>query len=140
MFAGVDLFRGLEADQIQQLCDHCVVRPQGKNALIIIQGEFSDRMFVLLKGKISVQLNGTEVATLFPVSVFGERSLLLGGKASASCVAAEPCLLGSLSRDSFNHAIGIDMAQELEDFTRLRSVVQDNNNEKNFKGTLLPES
>ena len=129
----VDLFRGLSEKQKQQLCDHCIIRPQPKNAKIIVQGEPGNKMFILLKGQVSVQIQDTEVATLYPISVFGERALMLGGGASASCVAVEPCILGSLSREAFNNAIGHELAQELEDFTRLRSIVQDSKNEQNYK-------
>ena len=132
-FHQVDLFRGLTEDVLQQLCDHCVVRPQPKKAKIIIEGEEGDKMFVLIKGKVSVQILDTEVAVLYPITVFGERALMLGGGASASCIATEPCILASLSRASFNAAIGTQMAQELEDLTRLRAVVQNSKNERNYK-------
>ena len=82
----------------------------------------------------SVQIEDTHVASLFPISVFGERSLMLGGGASASCVAVNgPCIVGSLSRAAFNHAVGNELGQELEDFTRLRAIVQDAKNEQNYQ-------
>ena len=45
----------------------------------------------------------------------------------------EPSILGTISRSSFNNAIGEQNAKQLEDFTRLRAVIQDSKNEKNYK-------
>ena len=129
-----DLFRSLGTAQLQSVCDHFIVRPKPLNAKIVVQGEPADKMYVLMKGEISVQIEDTHVASLFPISVFGERSLMLGGGASASCVAVNgPCIVGSLSRAAFNHAVGNELGQELEDFTRLRAIVQDAKNEQNYQ-------
>ena len=98
--------------------------------------DYSGDQFVnILKGKVSVQILDTEVAVLYPITVFGERALMLGGGASASCIATEPCILASLSRAAFNAAIGTKMAQELEDLTRLRAVVQNSKNERNYRAS-----
>ena len=132
MLAKVDLCRGLGTAAMAHLAASFIVRPFRRGHIFTSEGQVSALMFVLLSGRISVQIKSVEVATLDPISVFGERAVMLGTNASATCISTEPAVVGTLSREAFNLAVGHDLAFELETMTRLRAVVQDSKNEQNY--------
>ena len=132
MLSKVDLCRGLSSDRISNLASSFQVHPYRRGHIFTREGKKSSLLYILLSGKISVQKSKIEVATLEPISVFGERSVMICGEATASTIATEPVVVGSLSREVFNIAVGHDLAFELETMTRLRAVVQDAKNEQNY--------
>jgi len=55
------------------------------------EGEEGREMFYVLKGRVSIQKGGREIATVEAGGFFGEMGLLLGQDRSATAVAQEPC-------------------------------------------------
>lgn len=74
---------------------------------LVIEGEPTRGLYVLLYGKVSVYKNDhsdksmTRLAVLDPGSVFGELSLFDDARRSATVVSETDCLLFSLSIDDF---------------------------------------
>ncbi len=61
-----------------------------KNALVCREGGMGKKMYVLLEGKISVSAGGSYVTTIEQAGeAFGEMSLFLGGRRTATLVAEE---------------------------------------------------
>ena len=71
MLSKVDLCRGLGSQSLALLSASFLVRPYRRGHIFTTRGEASNLMFVILSGRISVQIDKTEVATLDPISVFG---------------------------------------------------------------------
>jgi CRP/FNR family cyclic AMP-dependent transcriptional regulator len=73
------------------LCDLCSSYPEKNfeaDAVLLVQGEKSGRLLVLIEGAVAIMCDGTEVAVAdSPGAVFGELSLLLDKPHMASVVA-----------------------------------------------------
>lgn len=81
--------------------------------VITAQGDPSEEIFVVLDGVIGVEVDGNELGQLGPGAVLGERSVLEGGRRTATLRAATDCRLavargvdldrGDLERLSLDH-------------------------------------
>ena len=82
-----------------------VVRSFPKNTILIHEGDRSDQLYVLLKGKLKVFLSDSDgkeiiVDMLGPGQYFGEMALD-GGARSASVMTLEPARLSVVEREQF---------------------------------------
>lgn len=105
----VPLFSDLSEDEILSLAAVTVTRRFPKNALILMEEEEGDSMFVISHGRVKVSLigeDGTEVilSLLGPGQFFGEMSLLDGKPRSATVTATEDSELILLRRCDFLRA------------------------------------
>ena len=79
-----------------------------KGAYVFHAGDTGDRLYVIVTGRVSVQLTNREgdttiLALLGPGDCFGELALLRGGVRTASVVALEDLEAVTLSRADLNH-------------------------------------
>jgi Cyclic nucleotide-binding domain len=65
----------------------------GHGDVLVQQGERSDDLYLLLDGVLGVEVDGDLVAEIGPGAVLGERSVLEGGKRTATLRARTPCRL-----------------------------------------------
>lgn len=87
-----EVFGVLSEGELRHLADRMKRQLYGPGELVVRQGDDADSLFVLNKGLLRVMLHGEggrneEVAVLEPGSIFGEMSLLLGGKRTATVAA-----------------------------------------------------
>lgn len=93
LIKSVSLFSGMgrrELEQVAQLLDEVEV-PAGK--VLMRQGEVGNDMFVIARGRVSVERNGTLIAERGPGTAMGEMSLLSEGPRNATVTAMEPSTL-----------------------------------------------
>lgn len=89
------LFEGIPLDGLAELARHGVRRRFGRARLLMHQGDVSETMYVLLKGRVRVERSVPDVAEplvlaeLGPGDVVGEMGLLDHQPRSASVVALE---------------------------------------------------
>jgi len=81
------------------------IRAYPKNTVLVQEGDPSDRLYVVLSGRLKVYLSdagGKEIVidTLVPQQFFGEMALE-GGPRAASVMTTEPCKLAVIERDQF---------------------------------------
>jgi len=69
------------------------VRKVREGEVIVAQGDAGQDLFVLLDGVIAIDVDGKELAQLGPGAVLGERSVLEGGKRTATMRAVTNCKL-----------------------------------------------
>jgi hypothetical protein len=65
----------------------------GQGDVLVQQGDRSDDLYLLLDGVLGVEVDGDLVAEIGPGAVLGERSVLEGGKRTATLRARTPCRL-----------------------------------------------
>ena len=58
---------------------------------LVRQGDAGDDMFLLLDGVLALEVDGTEMASVGPGAVLGERAILEGGRRTATLRAVTPC-------------------------------------------------
>jgi glutaminase len=108
--AELNLFKGLDSDELRKL--ETIIHPLlfEKDEVIIREGDEAKLFFVLARGSVSVQIrvpdaSGGErkkrVASIGPGLTFGEMALLDGGKRSADIVADERVVCYGLAVEQF---------------------------------------
>jgi CRP/FNR family transcriptional regulator, cyclic AMP receptor protein len=88
---------------LEKLISLSKVRTFPKNALLIQEGDVSDNLFILLKGRVrafSIGVDAKEItfAEYLPVELFGEMALD-GGPRSASVQATEVCQCAIVTKE-----------------------------------------
>ena len=95
------LFSHLSRSDIEALADRSVVDRWPEGVAIFEQGDVGDRFFVLLEGRCSARVDGTEVNGLRPGDQFGEIALIHEVPRSADIVTLTPVTALSIARDDF---------------------------------------
>ena len=107
--------RGRDLEAVERLAD-TVDLPAGK--ALMRQGEDGNEMFVIASGKVRVERNGNEIATLGPGQAVGEMALLSEGPRLATVTTLEPTTAFVLGHREF-HTLLADSAE-------LRQCILDN--------------
>lgn len=69
--------------------------------LIMKEGDAGKNMYVLIKGKVSVSIQGREVERIGPGGVFGEMALVDQAARAATATASTDCQLLTITRSDF---------------------------------------
>ncbi len=98
-------FRGLREDKLRTLAAKAVLQSVPKNVTVIIEGEFTRSLYVILSGKVKVYLNDENGKELVldvkgPGEYFGEMALDEGPR-SASVMTVEPSRFAVISMADF---------------------------------------
>lgn len=109
----VSFFENLHLEQLRALARGCEEITALENERILRQGEVGDSLFIIVEGRIRIQLSQegqrpTVIGTLGSSEVFGEISLLDGGVRTADVVTETPVLLLSIHREALNTALEDD--------------------------------
>jgi CRP-like cAMP-binding protein len=97
----VSLFRDLSADHLATIAAVAEEREVPEGEVLIRQGTDGDEFFLIADGAVSVRQNGLEIRVLGPGDYLGEVALVLGGKRTATAVAAKPTKLFVLGAEAF---------------------------------------
>jgi CRP/FNR family transcriptional regulator, cyclic AMP receptor protein len=85
----IPLFKGLSDVQYLQLHSICSSKTIPKNSFIYYEGEDSNDLYILLKGRLRITVKGTLLNVLYPLSMVGEIGVFIDGKRSASVLVDE---------------------------------------------------
>ena len=99
------LFRPFDRAQRKLLIARFVIRDVEADTQVVIEGQPSDGLYVVMLGRFRVQQGSQLLAHLEAGDVFGEMSLLSRSKATASVVAEGPGRLLRLPRKIFDELI-----------------------------------
>lgn len=105
-----ELFKGLNDLELQHIVELMAHKTVPKNTLLISEGDDSDSLFLIKKGKVNVLIANEEgkemiLSTLHEGEHFGELSLLDGEPRSANVITLEKCEFLVLHRANFNHLL-----------------------------------
>ncbi len=106
-----DVFGVLSEGELHHLAERMKRLTYGPGEVVVRQGEEADSLYVVNNGRLKVMLRGEEdrrneeVAVLEPGAVFGEMSLLLGGKRTASVVAIGQVECDRLDKEVFAEVV-----------------------------------
>lgn len=101
----VEVLRALAIEEVAALAALIHNRSLPAERLICRQGEPGDSMYILMRGAVRVQIDGTTVATLRAGDVLGEMSLLTGLPRSATIMTEAPVELIEIDRVSFRNVM-----------------------------------
>jgi len=93
LLEGLELFHGVQADDIQELLQQCDRRDIEKGELLLSPDEKNEHVFVVLSGSLSVHVGAIDtpvLATVEPGACVGEMSIIEDRDPSAYVLGAEP--------------------------------------------------
>lgn len=96
LLAGLDLFRGVRPDDVQDLLQKCDRRDLQTGELLLSPGSRNEYVFVVLSGSLNVHVGSPDAPILVTMeagSCAGEMSIIEDRDPSAYVVAAEPAHL-----------------------------------------------
>jgi CRP/FNR family transcriptional regulator, cyclic AMP receptor protein len=102
----ISLCENMNADEIRNLSDHCLLKKFAKKNIIFMEQDPGNMFYIILSGKIKVSKinsDGNEVilSILGQGDFFGEMSLLDHNKRNANAVALEDLELLTIERTEF---------------------------------------
>ncbi len=109
----VPLFAALDSDELEAVRPHVVTRNYAKNSVLITEGDATDSLYVILKGKVKVYLSddrGREVILTQQVQgeYFGELALIDDAERSASVMTLEPCTFAIITKQAFKDILAVN--------------------------------
>ena len=93
LLAGLELFHGVDPDDIQELLQKCDRVDVGEGELILEPGAKNENVFIVLSGRLHVRVGSPDtpvIATMDVGACAGEMSIIEDRDPSAYVVAAEP--------------------------------------------------
>lgn len=99
LLRGSELFSILDEATTVMLADTVAVHVYGAGEVVVRQGETGSSLFIVLKGELAVDVDGTPVGSITQDSFFGEMSLLTGAPRSATVRAAREVWLAEITKD-----------------------------------------
>ena len=105
MLAEVDLFSGLSRRQTRKLLDRGRTVPHDAGQEIAAEGHGSLAFHLVLDGRATVSVAGTEVRTLGRGDYFGEISMIDGKPRSATVTATQPTTTLAIPHQEFERLL-----------------------------------
>lgn len=126
------LIKELGAASLTLLERSCLIKVFKEKDVIFKQGDQGDSMYIILEGSVDIHINHDEsslcVASLGPFDYFGEISLFLGEKRSASVFAATSLVVAEITRELI-HPLLNNNKELLEKLSQsITSHITENNN------------
>ena len=93
LLEGLELFRGVHADDVQDLLQQCDRRDIEKGELLLAPGEKNQHVYIVLSGSLKVHVGSPDtpvLATMDPGACVGEMSIIEDRDPSAFVIGAEP--------------------------------------------------
>jgi len=105
----IDFLSDASEEEISQIASSVEKKQYKPGQSIIFQGEISNRLYIINKGKVSVNITNSrekkKVAELSSGDYFGEISLIEPTGATATLKAEEPCLIYAITSDDFKKIV-----------------------------------
>src|SRR5690606_22631966 len=94
-------FVALDEVVLEELRVEAGLRTLARGELLFAEGDAADAMYVLARGRLTVERGGAPFADAVPGDLIGELALLDRGTRTATAIAAEPCTLWRLEHARF---------------------------------------
>lgn len=125
-----DLFTGLDDADIEMVASQTVLRQFPKNTVIVSQGDDTDSIYVIIKGKVDVFLHndkGKEIIinTMGVCESFGELAPLGGIPRQASIITTQDSTFGVISRQVFMDTLLVKASVSMKIIDLLVTRIQD---------------
>jgi len=96
----IPAFRNLSVEQFKKLLSISSTRVLSATNPLCREGDVSDALYVLIKGKLAVLLpDGKEIGRVEPVTIVGEMGVLTDSPRSATVIAREDSILLVIGRN-----------------------------------------
>lgn len=100
--------KGLSDNILRELASTAEMQREEAGRTIVTQGETGSKMYFIISGQARVHHGEVVLADFGAGDVFGEMAVLDSEKRSASVTTQSDCMLLSIERDAFYHALSTD--------------------------------
>lgn len=124
LIASVPLFEGLsrtELGEIAKLMDEIDV---AAGTVLMTQGDLGRQMFVVARGRVAVERNGTRINELGPGGAAGEMALIAEAPRNATVTTMEPSLLLVADHRGFHSLMDVSPTIRLRIFEGLANKIR----------------
>ena len=104
----VSLFSRMTTEQLARLAGAAPETVYPASSRIISEGEYGDRLFLIVDGEVLIHRGETRLATLKSEDYFGEMSIIDDEPRSASATAISDCLVLHLGRQDFKDILAVN--------------------------------
>jgi CRP-like cAMP-binding protein len=95
------VFERVSGEDLAPLARVAEVETYSPGQTIFSEGELGDALYVIVRGKVSINQEGATIAALGPGEAFGEMAVLDNEKRSATTVALEECEVLRIGSEEF---------------------------------------
>ena len=111
----VDIFEGLSSEQLKKLLNICSKINYKKNEIIYQIKDESTDMFILIRGKLNVQLgDGGELSGIIPAGIVGAIGIITGEPHAASVIAGISCTILSFNKEELFRLFSSDTNMQIK--------------------------
>ncbi len=122
----IPIFQQLAPNQVQKLLGICVARTCETDEVLCAHGTFSEEMFVLISGELTVEApDGAELATVKPVTTVGEMGLVTKQERTATIKASKPTRVLVLQKSRFENLLRGDIAAQARIYRNIIGILSD---------------
>jgi serine/threonine-protein kinase len=100
----VPFFENFTKDQVNEILKASNVINVRKGEIVVTEGEVDDSFFIILSGKVGVQKNNKNIASIGRGECFGEMASFSGQVRAATVFAETHCILMKISRTLLDRA------------------------------------
>jgi CRP-like cAMP-binding protein len=102
----ISIFKGLTANEMSNLADGMMKCEFDKGEPVIIEGDRSESLFIIIEGSVGCIKDGDEVKRLSSKDYFGESSILFQTKRSMSIIALETTICYQITKNQLKETLG----------------------------------
>ena len=95
----IPVFNGLTNDQYIRILNICYQKTLPEKFFIYEQGDESNEMFILIKGKLSLVRGETELSTISPYELIGELGVFSGKPRLTSLISSSESTIMKINND-----------------------------------------
>ena len=117
------IFKGLSLERLKSVFNICSPEKIAPGVVLFHQGGPSDKIFVLLKGKVETKVNNSPVADIKPVDCIGEIGAICGLLRSATIIGLEHCHFLVLPVKKLQNLFRMDKNLELQLYKNISDIV-----------------
>lgn len=130
----IPIFQKLSPNVVQKLLSICKSRSCETDEVLCAAGTFSEEMFVLISGELTVSTpDGTMITTVKPVTTVGEMGLVTRQERTATIKASEAARVLVLQKAPFENLLRGDIAVQAKIYRNIIGILSDriiNDNER----------
>ncbi|HDT15395.1 MAG TPA: cyclic nucleotide-binding domain-containing protein [Firmicutes bacterium] len=129
----IDFFSECSLGEIESLISNLIKKNYKKGQRVFNQGDDADYLYILFQGNVGIFVKSgigkKKIASLDSGNYFGEMSLVLGDKKSATAVCETPCDFFLLFKNDFNDFVYRNPSIK----EKINRIIEKRNAEKNLE-------
>ena len=124
LIASVPLFEGLSRSELAEIAKLMDEIDVAAGTVLMKQGDLGRQMFVVARGRVAVERNGSKINELGPGGAAGEMALIAEAPRNATVTAMEPSLLLVADHRGFHSLMDVSPTIRIRIFEGLANKIR----------------